>query len=395
MNDKNQELPQPRTIVACLEGLPDPRINRTRRHKLVDILVIGLCSLLTGGEGFTDMKVFGRAKRDWLKTFLELPNGIPSRDTFNRVFSAIDPDAFLDCFVKWVQGICTALAGDVIAIDGKALRRALNEGASIPYIVSAWASHNGLVLGQVKVDDKSNEITAIPQLLRALYIKGCIVTIDAMGCQKDIAAQIADKEADYVLALKANHATAHEEIEEFFTDAVLPCATQPAPTVAPGAMDSFQTMEESKPVATGNPPISIGSKTRSNGNNCAAWAWSNPSGASRERTPSSAAITSLACPWMPGLSARPCANIGASRTPCIGRSTSRSAKTKAAPARKTPPKTSPPCAESHSISSRRTRARKSPKDKNEFSLRSIPAFSRNYWGFRCVGLNGFAVVGKM
>jgi predicted transposase YbfD/YdcC len=244
MNDENPRRAEPTTIVECLDGLPDPRINRTRRHKLVDILVIGLCSLLTGGEGFTDMVVFGRAKRDWLKTFLELPNGIPSRDTFNRLFSAIDPDAFLDCFVQWVQGICTALTGGVIAIDGKALRRALNEGASIPYIVSAWASHKGLVLGQVKVDDKSNEITAIPELLRVLDINGCIVTIDAMGCQKDIAAQIADKEADYVLALKGNHATAHEEIKEFFTDAILPCATQPAQTAAPGTMDFFQTMEK-------------------------------------------------------------------------------------------------------------------------------------------------------
>jgi predicted transposase YbfD/YdcC len=244
MNDKKPRRAEPTTIVECLDGLPDPRINRTRRHKLVDILVIGLCSLLTGGEGFTDMVVFGRAKRDWLKTFLELPNGIPSRDTFNRLFSAIDPDAFLDCFVQWVHGICTALTGGVIAIDGKALRRALNEGASIPYIVSAWASHNGLVLGQVKVDDKSNEITAIPELLRVLDINGCIVTIDAMGCQKDIAAQIADKEADYVLALKGNHATAHEEIKEFFTDAVPPCAIQAAPTAAPGTMDFFQTMEK-------------------------------------------------------------------------------------------------------------------------------------------------------
>lgn len=244
MNEKDHILPRPRTVVECFEGLPDPRRDRTRRHKLVDILVIGLGSQLTGGEGFTDMEVFGRAKLDWLKTFLELPNGIPSHDTFNRVFSAIDPQCFLDCFVQWVQGICTALAGDVVALDGKALRRAWAEGASIPYIVSAWASEHGLVLGQVKVDDKSNEITAIPELLRVLALKGCIVTIDAMGCQKEIAAQIAGKEAHYVLALKGNHATVHEEIKDFFTDAVLPCATQPAATVRPGTMDFFQTVEK-------------------------------------------------------------------------------------------------------------------------------------------------------
>jgi len=244
MSHKDQKLPRPRTIVECFEGLPDPRIDRTRQHKLVDILVIGLCSLLTGGEGFTDMEVFGHAKLDWLKTFLELPNAIPSHDTFNRVFSAIDPHAFLDCFMRWVQGVCPALEGEVVAIDGKALRRAMNEGASIPYIVSAWASENGLALGQVKVDDKSNEITAIPELLSALEIKGAIVTIDAMGCQKEIAAQIADKKADYVLALKGNHATVHEEIKELFTDAVPPCATQCAPSVPPGTMDTFQTLEK-------------------------------------------------------------------------------------------------------------------------------------------------------
>jgi predicted transposase YbfD/YdcC len=144
--------------------------------------------------------------------------------------------------VQWVQEICPALAGEVVAIDGKALRRALDEGASIPYIVSAWASQAGLVLGQVKVDDKSNEITAIPELLRALEVKGCIVTIDAMGCQKEIAAQIAGKKADYVLALKGNHPTVHEEIKEFFTDAVPPCALQAAQTAAPGTMDSFKTL---------------------------------------------------------------------------------------------------------------------------------------------------------
>lgn len=242
MNDKDPRLPKTRAIIEYFEEVPDPRMDRTRDHKLVDILVIGLCSLLTGGEGFTDMHVFGRAKRDWLKKFLELPSGIPSHDTFNRVFSAIDPQAFLECFVQWVQAICPALSGEVVAIDGKALRRALDEGASIPYIVSAWASQAGLVLGQVKVDDKSNEITAIPELLRALELTGCIVTIDAMGCQKEIAAQIADKKADYVLALKGNHATVHEEIKEFFTDAVPPCAIQAAQTAAPATMDSFKTL---------------------------------------------------------------------------------------------------------------------------------------------------------
>lgn len=243
-SEHDPDRPAPKSIVECFQQLPDPRRDRTRDHKLVDILVIGLCSQLTGGEGFNDMELFGRTKHAWLKTFLELPNDIPSHDTFNRVFSAIDPHCFLECFVQWVQGLCTALLGDVVAIDGKALRRALDDGASIPYIVSAWASENGLVLGQVKVDDKSNEITAIPELLRALQLKGCIVTIDAMGCQKDIAAGIATKKADYVLALKANHATVHEEITAFFADAVPPCATEPAMNARPGTMDFCGTLEK-------------------------------------------------------------------------------------------------------------------------------------------------------
>jgi len=128
MKDKQTGLPGAKSIVECFEGIPDPRVERTRWHKLVDILVIGLCSQLTGGEDFTDMEVFGNAKLEWLRTFLDLPYGIPSHDTFNRVFSAIDPHCFLECFVRWVQGICPALAGDVVAIDGKALRRALKQG---------------------------------------------------------------------------------------------------------------------------------------------------------------------------------------------------------------------------------------------------------------------------
>ena len=244
MSEKQQALPKPKPLIECLEQLPDPRVDRSKKHKLVDVLVIGLCSQLTGGNGFSDMETFGRLREDWLKTFLELPGGIPSHDTFNRCFAAIDPHAFLDCFVAWVQGICPALEDETVAIDGKALRRALNEGESIPYIVSAWASDNGLTLGQVKVKDKSNEITAIPELLEVLELKGCIVTIDAMGCQKKIAADIIDKNADYVLSLKGNHETVHAEVREFFADAVAPRATQCADTVLKGTMDFYQTIEK-------------------------------------------------------------------------------------------------------------------------------------------------------
>ena len=244
MQDDPTPATAPPSLVECLGAIDDPRVDRTRRHKLVDVLVIGLCSMLTGGEGFNDMQMFGETKCDWLKTFLELPHGIPTHDTFNRVFSAIDPRCFLDCFVRWVRGICPALEGDVVAIDGKALRHALDEGNPIPYIVSAWAAHNRLALGQVRVDDKSNEITAIPELLDVLYLKGCIVTIDAMGCQKGIAARIADKGADYVLALKGNHATVHEEVALFFADAVAPCATSPADSVTPNTMAFHKTVDK-------------------------------------------------------------------------------------------------------------------------------------------------------
>lgn len=244
MSERNKRLPKVRPLIECFEGLPDPRMDRTRRHKLVDILVMGLCSQLTGGESFTDMEDFARVRLDWFKTFLELPNGVPSHDTFNRVFSAIDPYAFLDCFCQWVEGVCPNLSEEVVAIDGKALRRAVNEGESIPYIVSAWASQSGLVLGQVKVDEKSNEITAVPELLRVLKLKGTIVTLDAMGCQKDIAADIVGQQADYILALKGNHANVHEEVKNFFDDAIPPCATQCAPTAAKDAMDFHQTIEK-------------------------------------------------------------------------------------------------------------------------------------------------------
>jgi predicted transposase YbfD/YdcC len=190
------------------------------------------------------MERFGRLREDWLKGFLELPEGIPSHDTFNRVFSALDPHAFMECFGQWVQGICPNLSDEVVAIDGKALRRAVNQGETIPCIVSAWACEHGLTLGQVKVNEKSIEITAVPQLLHALKLTGAIVTLDAMGCQKDIAAHIIDRHADYVLALKGNHATVHEEVKVFFDAAVPSCATQCADTADAKQMDFHQSLDK-------------------------------------------------------------------------------------------------------------------------------------------------------
>jgi len=220
----------PASLIDCFGALPDPRVERTREHRLIDVVVIGFCATLAGGEGFTDMEMFGISKQEWFKTFLELPNGIPSHDTFNRVFQALDPQAFCDCFLRWTQGLRAAVSGEIVAVDGKALRRALDRGKgdALPYIVSAWASDNGLVLGQVKVDEKSNEITAIPELLRALELAGCIVTIDAMGCQKKIARKIVDAEADYVLALKGNQETVHDEVRSYLDDAISRWMQNPA-----------------------------------------------------------------------------------------------------------------------------------------------------------------------
>lgn len=209
----------PRNLPDHFRDLADPRVRRTRRHELVDILVIAICTLLCGGENFNDMEDFGRAKEEWLRTFLALPNGIPVHDTFNRVFAALDPTRFLECFIAWTQSLRRTVSEEIVAMDGKALRRAIRNGG-VPYMVNAWAVDNGLVLGQLRVDEKSNEITAIPPLLRALDLAGCIVTLDAMGCQKNIAREIIEADAEYVLALKGNQATVHEEVRTYLDDAI-------------------------------------------------------------------------------------------------------------------------------------------------------------------------------
>jgi predicted transposase YbfD/YdcC len=209
------------SLITHFQDLPDPRVNRTREHDLIDILVIAICTLLCGGESFNDMEDFGHAKHDWFKTFLTLRHGIPSHDTFNRLFAALDPEAFGDCFVRWTQSLRQAIAQEIVALDGKALRRALDADQSLKYVVSAWAENNELVLGQWKVADKSNEITAVPELLRVLELSGCIVTLDAMGCQKKIAREIHEADADYVLALKGNQETVHDEVKTHLDAATL------------------------------------------------------------------------------------------------------------------------------------------------------------------------------
>ena len=200
--------------------ITDPRVQRTQAHSLHDILMISICALLCGAESFVEFARFGEAKRDWLARFLKLPNGIPSHDTFGRVFALLDPRQFSECFTNWTQGLRQSFAAEIVAIDGKTLRRSHDraKGREPIHMVSAWARENGLVLGQRKVASKSNEITAIPELLRALDLAGCIVTIDAMGCQKQIAQAIGEAQADYVLALKGNQGRLHGEVESFLED---------------------------------------------------------------------------------------------------------------------------------------------------------------------------------
>ena len=196
----------------------DPRLERTKDHKLTDIMAIAICAVICGAEGWTDIENFGKSKFSWLKTFLELPNGIPSHDTFGRVFSMLDAQQFQLAFWEWVCAVNDIVQGQVINIDGKCLRGSDDQklGKRAIYMVSAWATENELVLGQRKVDEKSNEITAIPELLKMLAISGCIVTIDAMGTQTSIAKTIIDRQADYVLSVKENQGHLFEDISVLF-----------------------------------------------------------------------------------------------------------------------------------------------------------------------------------
>lgn len=211
-------------LVETLRAVPDPRRQcKNLRHRLVDVLTIGFCGVLCGCEDFVEMQEFGEAKADFFRRFLELPSGIPSHDTFRRVFQAVCPQALQSALIAWLQHLRqaappTALPEEVVAIDGKTLRRTRDRrrGLGALHLVSAWATANGLTLGQLAVEAKSNEITAIPQLLELLDLRDCIVTIDAAGCQKGIAAKIIDRDGDYVLAVKDNQPTLHAQVAEYF-----------------------------------------------------------------------------------------------------------------------------------------------------------------------------------
>ena len=196
----------------------DPRMDRTKQHKLIDIIAIAICAVICGAESWVDIELFGNSKVHWLATFLELPNGIPSHDTFGRVFSLLDAQQFQLAFYEWVWAVNDIIQGQVINIDGKCLRGSDEQrlGKRAIYMVSAWAVENEIVLGQRKVDEKSNEITAIPELLKILSISGCIVTIDAMGTQTNIAKTIREAKADYVLSVKDNQGHLFEDIATLF-----------------------------------------------------------------------------------------------------------------------------------------------------------------------------------
>ncbi|ACK72289.1 transposase ISAs1 family protein (plasmid) [Gloeothece citriformis PCC 7424] len=207
-----------RTICDYFSDIKDPRLERRKRHKLIDIITITICAIISGVQQWTEIEAYGQAKSKWFKKMLELPNGIPSHDTFSRVFQILDPEELRKGFLKWVQSVYEITEGEIVPIDGKTLKGSsdmTNDQKAI-HMVSAWASKNRLVLGQIKVDKKSNEITAIPTLLKLLKLKGCIVTIDAMGCQRKIVDEIVKQEADYLITVKKNQSSLYKILEELF-----------------------------------------------------------------------------------------------------------------------------------------------------------------------------------
>src|SRR6516165_7426539 len=212
----------PVSLLHHFAKLDDPRTDHTKLHGLLDIIAITLCAVGSGCDHWTDIETYAEEKFDWLATFLDLPNGIPSHDTLGRVFAAMDSAAFQECFLNWMHAVVGASNGKLIAIDGKTLRRSFDtaKGKSAIHLVSAWASENHLLLGQQAVADKSNEITAIPALLKLLDLQGALVTIDAMGCKKRITEEIVADGADYVLAVKDNQPTLHDDVRRVFLEAL-------------------------------------------------------------------------------------------------------------------------------------------------------------------------------
>jgi len=206
------------SLEACFGDVPDPRVVGRCEHLLIEIIMVAVCAVLSGAESWSEVEELGESRQEWLKQYLKLPAGIPSHDTFGRVFRLLDAQAFQERFLHWVEATFAIERGQVIAVDGKTARgsRDSYRGQEAIHLVSAFAHASGLLLGQRRVDDKSNEITAVPELLKTLFIKGCIVTVDALNCQKDIAQTIIDRGGDYVFALKANHPQLHQEVIDWF-----------------------------------------------------------------------------------------------------------------------------------------------------------------------------------
>lgn len=211
----------PMSLLISFQDLPDPRVEGRCDHRLIDIIVITVCAVIAGAETWVDVQSFGEAKEEWLQSILELPAGIPSHDTFGRLFAALDAEAFQVAFMRWVESVFQVSRGQVIAIDGKTVRRSHERsiGKDAIHMVNAWATRNGIALGQWKTDDTANELTAIPPLLRQLNVAGCLVTLDAMGAQTKIAQAIRDEKADYVLRVKDNQGHLHQDLQDWFAHA--------------------------------------------------------------------------------------------------------------------------------------------------------------------------------
>lgn len=206
-------------FIECFGELKEPRVERTKKHLLLDILALSICGVLSGAEGWEEIEDFAKEHESWFKKFLILPHGIPSHDTISRVFSALDPKGLQSCCIQWLKRISQLIAEDIIAVDGKTLRgsKRVNECKKALHIINAWSCSNQVCIGQLKVEDKSNEIPAVPELLKLLYIKGAIITLDAMGAQEDTVKQIRESDADYVITLKGNQGALHETVKDSFT----------------------------------------------------------------------------------------------------------------------------------------------------------------------------------